>query len=479
MGVATILYGDKKIIPAPFITIDKSYQKAADGTNIGAQYSINMAGNLVSWRGSPNSSGVFWQAAGYPPDESLGDVDKFNNILRKQEALRTLFATEGLSLEITPCSGMIPLKCNPRVISVNFAEGPWVDVCPYNISLEADVILGQLIVATGEDNYNNIYVSEASENWSLEFAEEAESVNNPHTFRLTHQVSAKGKRFYDNAGNLVREAWEQARNYVQPKLGLDLDKLHASGSVRLPSYYQGFNHIRSESINELDGQYAITETWILSSGSAFEDFNISTKASKAEPLTIVTIEGTIKGLEVMNYSGATSFVVSGTKWASATGYFNSVTGQFLTRVNLYSPLSVTLNTVPANVVVGRNPVAGTINYSYEYNNRPSNVIANSLSEIITLSDKNPTDVFAKLIVLGRTDGPVLQDINTKTESNRTVTAEVIMPFTAGNPSGDVRAYLLTFAPTTSLNGLRVFKSQDEETFIANQGRYTLSLGWTY
>lgn len=495
---AIVSYDGKKLIPAPLVNITKEYQKTGDGENVGSIFRISLAGNLVSFRGSPASSGAggaswngqFWIDSNQPPDENLANINQFKSIIRKQEAIRELFSIEGKSLEIQPCDGSAPIKCNPRITDVNFPEGQWVERVPYTVSCEADVVLGQIITSS-EDGFSE-YISSANESWSIESNEKPESVENPHSFALSHTVSAEGKRFYDSTGALEKPAWQQARDWVLPRLGLDLDVVASSGAWNLPSYFQGFNHVRVEEKDEAGGSYSITETWILSSGSALEDFEVSINTSDETDITSVSIQGSIEGLETKTFGNAPGeFVVTTPKYIGASGLFVTVQSQLLNRAQAYS--NITLNTTPKTTTIGRNPVAGTINYTYEYDNRPSNCINNALSESFTIIDTNASDVFASIPVLGRSAGPVLQDIGTTTATTREVNVEVVMPTVDTCPTNDTNVELLmaaspktdvavvTNAFKTQLEGSynQVFTETDVENWSPKTGRYTRNIRWTY
>src|SRR5690606_21036907 len=128
------------------------------------------------------------------------DDSRFKAIIRKQEAIRQLFAEEGLVLEFQSFDGSQPMKCNPRILGITFQDGQWYDTCDYTVNCECDVLsVNGLLV--GEDDFDQ-YIAAASESWNLETLEEAESDLLPRTYRLTHSVSAKGKRFYKSDGSL-------------------------------------------------------------------------------------------------------------------------------------------------------------------------------------------------------------------------------------------------------------------------------------
>lgn len=408
--MSRVNYDSKRLIPAPFVTFTKNYAKSSDGEIIGSSFSIQVKGTIVVHKGSPDSTGAFWTSGGYPADEVIADDECLATIIRKQEAIRDLFSVEGRSFEVQSADGSQPMKCNPRVISVEFAEGLWYNRCEYTIQLEADVVY---INGTelGEDNLTQ-NLADASESWSLETNEDqAESVDFNRTYRLTHSINAVGKRFYDDAGTLQKPAWEWARDWVLPKLGFDSSIAMSSGVNNLPSYYGGYNHVRNEETDERGGRYSITETWILASGNVLEDFTIETSTNANDGLTSVSVQGTVTGLEIRN----SQMQITSTKYGAAEAKFSIIGGGLaLQRAQLYS--GQTLNAVPANSTIGRNPIAGVISYNYQYDNRSSNIVTGTKSENITVSRSWDVDIVAAIPVLGRAAGPVLQPINTHQEA---------------------------------------------------------------
>lgn len=478
----SVIYNSKKIIPAPLVNITKQYQKTEGQENIGSLFSLQLKGKLLANKGSPTSSGTFWTTSGDPPDENTGG-DFFESILRKQEALRWLFADEGKTLEFVPCSGTTPMKCNPRILNINFEEGVWVDYCDYTISVECDRMYGGPF-ADEDVSVNNMmppYISEASENWQLEFNEQPQSTTYQHTFRLTHNISAKGKKFYDENGVVPSSAWEWAKTFVGPRLGYDSTKAIET-NVGIPAGYAGYNHVRSETTDELGGTYSVSESWILSINSALEDFTVTTRTGVDDTFAHVTVEGTVTGLEVNNAA-----TVSTAKYTNAANLFSVIVTQLYTRAQNYSGVS-TLNTTPVVTTVATNPVTGVINYTYEYDERPSVCIAGAISESITIVDNNPIDVIAKIPVIGRSLGPVLQSFNTITESIRQVTIEVVTDPTSNcNAAAAIAASPKTQADTlfssyysqlTAAYNL-VYTVENTDTWNPKTGRYVGVRAWVY
>lgn len=478
--MAAVIYNSNKIIPAPLVSINKRYQKSDGQQNLGSLFSLQLKGTILPQKGSPTSSGTFWTTSGEPPDENTGG-DYFEAILRKQEALRHLFADEGKTLEFVPCSGINPMKCNPRILEINFEDGIWVDFCNYTINVECDRLYGGYLA---DEDYNNLmppYISEASENWQLEFNDAPQNTTYQHTFRLTHSISAKGKKFYDENGVAPSAAWEWAKIFVTPRIGYDSTKAIGT-NLGIPPGYSGYNHVRSETCDELGGTYSIQESWILSINSALEQFTVTTRTGTEDTFAHVTVEGTVTGLEVNN-----SDTITSSKYTNAANLFAVVVAQLYTRAQNYSGVT-TLQTSPVTTTVATNPVAGVINYTYEYNDRPSVCIASAISESITVVDNNATDVIARIPVLGRTFGPVLQSFNTVTETTRQVTIEVVTDpvnacgasaIIAGSPKTEADTIFNSFYTqlTSAYNLVYTIESQD--TWNPKTGRYVGTRAWVY
>lgn len=86
-----------------------------------------------------------------------------------------------------------------------------------------------------------------------------------------------------------------------------------------------------------------------------------------------------------------------------------------------------MNPVPVNITESHRKHVGEIDYSFEFNNRPLNLIPGSVSETLNINDTFPSQQIAEIFVLGRKLGPVLQNLGTVTSSTRDITFEVVLP----------------------------------------------------
>jgi hypothetical protein len=472
----SVRYNSKSIIPAPLVTVERRVDRRGDGTIRRKYYQITARGSLVAFAGSPDATGSFWTLPGYPPDAVVGPDSRLGALIAKQGALCRLFCDAGQWFEAQSADGTAPLKFQPRLASVTFDEGQWYDRVPYTVTMEADTVyFGNVECCTGDATV----AATVDETWAVEAADE-----NQRTWRITHTATASSTRRHNADGSVAAEGWERARDAVLAALGYSAGMVFQAGVP--DSAAQPYDHARTVSIDEAEGRYAVTETWLAfdpASGPdaygagvpAIEEFSCETRVADNGRVS-VRVQGSVRGL----LSRAGDFTIAATRWERAQAKWAAVAPNLLARAQNYS--GVSLNPTPASATRGDNPIGGTITYDYEYDNRCSPAIAGARSQVVTVTDRNPADVFARLTVLGRPAGPVLQSIGTVTERVRTVNVEVVMPPRSyGNcgdgasPRPDVSAIILAQAPTA----LQVFVETDEETWSEDTGRFSRTVSFVY
>jgi len=515
----TLSYGGVTLSPTPFLSIDKTYNKSRDGKILGTTFNVTLEGTLTP----------------------VGTDDDVNilAVVELMSGLRDTFSKDGHRL-LLECDGSTLMDAYPRINSVAFAPEStnWVQKTPYTIQLEFDNEPNNLEDAGHFDQL----LKDASESWDVEFVEDnnffswsvseadgqASADVAPYALRISHSVSAVGQRHFEasataSSGALDKEAWEQARDYVETRLGYDATKLSSTGILNLDSdIISVFNHMRTSSVDETEGSFSVVETFLgVPTGidgvidGALEDFQIDIHSSAGDALTTVGINGTVHGLEERSYGsgqGADSFSIRRSKFEAASGYYADVKTRLLDRVTEAWQLeqsqpsgrsgSGTVTTTyhralhprPIEISVGYNPKAGTVQYSQVYNTRPLDFITGAISENITVNDKHPTNHFASVVVLGRANGPVLQNLETVTVGTRQVSIDALVLPPSGNTKGKLGSQqaLMNARPRNDVTGIlagfeydltsvydQVFKTADDESWNVKTGQYSRQVGWTF
>jgi hypothetical protein len=361
----SVSYDSKKIVPAPLININKTYQKTGDGSKAGVLFNISANGTLVPFKGSPSGNysdinDAFWTLGGNPPDEAIDVTDgaTFDRILRKQEALRDLFKTDGKSFEWQPAGGQPVVKCNPRFLNISFAEGTWADKCEYTLELESDWI-HFTSAPSGEDIdlLESELIQSANENWSFEEIQGFEGVS----FNVTHSVSAKGILGYDENGVEVGPAWQNAKNWTDLKAIGSIDSTLASGAVGFGSFTAG-SFTKSTTVDEKTGDYSVTESWILSSGNTYLEENFSCNKNLSDETFSARYEGTIFGVQQGERSGGSQAVANAKAQVPTNAEAKTTTENAIGSFLEGNVLGVT----PTTKSISVNNANGSVNFSFDW-----------------------------------------------------------------------------------------------------------------
>ena len=550
--------------PTPLVNIATQILKNGAGEAFGVTYSITLTGTLLADQGTPYAIehggitglrhastdkyafhetapsaftgpyGAFDSVLSHtglnrPPKQQIEPNLAATALITKQRALRALFAQDGQRVEITDFNYDNPaVICYPRLVDIQFSEGIWVDKCDFTISLEADTLLhgdkvdneGTFIIPNSGETQENTtetvllgslsgaFINDYSEDWSIEVDESTgESPDLPFSYRITHSLNATGKTHY-TPGEERLVAWEQARRFVTDRLSDNVTEYPnimgqiGSGTINLVDSFGGFSHVRNESIGQSAGTYAVTETWLLASGTAYENYSSSVSSDTSSAFVSVNVDGTIKGLSQISPSGhgsedkPSAFDNAMSKYiaVSNSGQFGLISDIYKRANNL---VAVELNSQPLSMSVGTNEYLGEITYSTQFDNRPTNIVSGVLAESISVNDTYPGDVFAVIPVLGRKTGPVLQYIGGRTEYRRDLSINLLMDYTK-IPYGSGRNTLLLKKPSviepsaTQIGNLikelspqgepgirKYFVSPPSESWEPKTGSYSFNLTWTY
>jgi len=401
--------------PTPLVSINTNAVKVGDET-VGVTYDITLNGTILADLGAPYAKNAatdtwfkYWRGGSFvplvnsspagpydafdasqshagltnrPPKQAVPVTDTLDAIFFKQKVIRSLFALDGQRVEIIPVHGDEPaVVCYPRVISITFEEGDYIDRCGYSITLQADTLLDKNHTVDNEgnpvfqDGYSDLkeeaiaalsgyFIRSFSDNWSIEVDESmGETVGNlviPRSYRITHSTSAAGKSHYspetaDPTKVVKTPAWQSAKKYVQhallgdagqsgihfyPNVGKFLpqwsdphiqpgpekldETLLGSGTVNLVDTYRGYNHVRTEQVDKSAGSYSVTDTWLLASGNAYETYSMSITQSSDSPFIGVSIDGSIKGLSELTSQASSLGGSHGVDVGSGTAYSNAI-----------------------------------------------------------------------------------------------------------------------------------------------------------
>lgn len=313
-----------------------------------------------------------------------------------------------------------------------------------------------------------------------------------------------------------------------------------------PSYNNGlflFNHNRSVNYSITDGTFEVNDSWtaIPNSRKYTEEFTIETSTDNKNIRT-TKIQGTVKGLHIsptslvkdspigtVDNSGNISisqYAVPGeaygeflsTRYANAnSGWLYNVKPQLVQRAQvaistrdrtldylpgtngLVPPGNPTfrkeraLNPIPVSTSESHDPINGTISYGYEYNNT-FKIISGVVSENYKVAITGPADHFAETFVLARPIGPILQALDTKTTTTKSISIDLVLVpptgidgfsihentcpvWTGGYIFTQCEAFINAQKPIGSAH--QVFKKSDVYSWSPTDGRFSRNVEWLF
>lgn len=514
----TFKYGDYQFDPRPLFTVNKETLKTPANTGLGTKYTVTLEGQILP--------------TGINPID--GNVAGLTTVLSGTNVIRDAFAQD-FRLLLLQCdsdgTGVIPpnviISGYPKVIGVDVrnAGDNYVQRAEYTINLELPSLTGTSYDAAGiEVGGNTVGDLSASglisltDEFTVEFLDERIggniNISNfgdiPTVFSLQRSVSAQGDSFGVTPDTLAsgtgyREPWQKAKDYISANLGLT-DSMTGLASLMCASGsdMNFSNNFRTITVNKTEGSVNATETWIASTGAAMsEDFEVSVDRSVDSPLTSISINGTIQGYSTIDYmgdndgclpTGQPKFNNALTAWSGA----GAISGRLFPRVQaVYNSLTKhranlagSLNNEPLSESLGYNIVGGTITYSNSYDDRPANCYTGALTETISFSYNEPNDIFASLTILGRANGPLLQQIGTVGPRTRDLSIDAILPLKACDFASAIGANEFIDSPAVydtlvsnyeaRLNAeySQVFVNSFSKSWEPKVGHFTLSKSWT-
>ena len=522
----TFKYGDYQFDPRPLFTTNKEIIKTPSNNTLATKYSLTLEGTILP--------------TGIDPVE--GNIPGLTTVLSGTNVLRDAFSQD-FKLLLLQCGSDSPLISGyPKVTSVDVANSNdnYIRRADYTINLELSSLTGSVSEPggincagslVGGTNLSASGLISLTDEFTIEFVDErvggdisnfdntltADQLSHygfgggfqsmPSVFSLQRTLSAQGDTLagtgceIDGVGEYI-EPWERAKNYVSANLGLNSSMTGLVGLMGLSGTpaLNVVNNFRNVSVNKTEGTVNATETWIAATGDYLgtEDFEVTVERAIDNPFTTVSVNATIQGYASINYEGGVPST-TGTKFSNAlamwSGAGSNVSGSILPRVvGVYHGLPSWkgnpsdqrfINIEPLSESIGYNPIGGTVTYSNSYNDRPPHCAPNALTETISFSFNEPNDVFASLTILGRSAGPLLQEIGTVGPRTRDISIDAVIAASTGcdiysvaDPPTDYDALITAYEARLNAEYSQVFTNSFSKSWEPKVGHFTLSKSWT-
>ena len=244
--------------------------------------------------------------------------------------------------------------------------------------------------------------------------------------------------------------------------------------------------------DELQQSFSLTRVFTDQSTSLWsEEYNIDRQQTLDSSQTQITIQGTVQGLGVETSTKGTA------RFISASGaFFNIVEPLIAVRIAQVIPTGSCIFDEPITSAFGINPLNGTVTYSRTFESRFTTNNINILKEEIEITLARGADVIAVIPIPGKASGPILQDQETRTGLQKTISINYSMKdplVCVGNTitsdellniaivESDI---LINNTPSMNTRGEKpesaaVFKTEDGVTFSRQTNQFTRNVTWQY
>lgn len=520
----TFSYGEYSFSPKPLFTIGKEYIKTPSQMGLGTRYTVTLEGQIIPQTG---------KIPGGDPQAGLQEV--FSGV----QDLRSAFDSDFKCLSLV-CDGAAPIISGyPRIVGfeVSNASDNYVIRSDYSITLELPSLTGAgfdpvgpvssgSTAASGVDalDFSASGIISYTDEFTVELMDERmaggqtagstrQSVVDfymPTIYSVQRNITAQGDSL---ASPDYIHPWERAQSFVDARLGYPLELEEMSGILCSTTK---FNNYRTKNVNKTEGTVTVNETYLAMTGGQmpfYEELSVNVGESLEDPFMNITVDGTVHGLISIEHTGG-CMATGVSKFNNALAGFSGISGAAAQRAGAVYHVHVglpggaimaggaksggtapggyppngkptALNKYPLTRTFGYNPIAGTVTYSFTFNNRPYNLAANAVTENITFSEVEPPDIFASITILGKANGPLLQHIGTVGPRTRSLSIDSQLPvvINAAN-SGfyyapvDYDAFVISYAAELAKFYTQVYVTDSSKTWEPRTGRFTLNQSWT-
>ena len=281
-------------------------------------------------------------------------------------------------------------------------------------------------------------------------------------YAVSRNITAIGAPKYNKSGEYYRglSPWRQASGYIYEYLRPDQSgNITPSGSRLNPSGYFEANKRWQESIDEEAGSYTINVQYLLyhtgDAGSNVLENVVVNHDVGENGLNTVNVQGTIQGLNthsgmLLGISGGQFFYDNSydNAYLRWSGLQTGVPDSYYYAKAIISTGNAWLHPKPLSKSFATDYSAGTITYNYVFDDRPPNMIPNSISESVQISDTYPGENFSATPVIGRSQ-PVLQYLNSRAEYKRSLNINITM----GTPTGEYYLHKTDAGEALELRGI--------------------------
>lgn len=349
----------------------------------------------------------------------------------------------------------------------------------YTLSFEAYNLAG---ATNSEKN-----LTDFSESWETSVDDGTYSDNGTLTqtmFTITQTLSATGRAggnsgtYAGKSGYIAAKEWVEGRVALNPisTVPLDLSKTQQQIALQLPAQYTAYNRTKQVTQDIAEGTYSVTVTWQASKNAATSTIEFTLDNDQTAEAQTVRVSVTINGLSSFDLNGGTI-----NKYDNAKLFYASIAGQIDGWAATFYQNNG--NSKPLNLVSASrtdNQTDGTITIDRTFDDKDLTAFpgASSVSLNITYTNEDGgNNIVAILPVIAKTNGPIIQNMQTTGERKRSIALDVTMNQAnrISKPTSQAFSYIAKYEPKVN----PLYRENMTETWNPVNGAYTLNLDYVW
>ena len=363
--------------------------------------------------------------------------------------------------------------------------------------------------------------------------EVAKTANVKKNYAIAHSLSATGVTKLGGVSNeSVSSGYYEAKRYIQNRLNIlgnnpfnaNTIKDYGAGvpstdtvgqhnifesddregsRVNLRPYapdtakYTAYNQVNTYSQDILAGTYSVNRNWLASAFAANVSIDLTYNDDDAAAANTVEVSVNIQGHEsivedTLKEEDGTITTAANPNTETTDKYHNALsvaetyflnedattgkTGIFSIAEAFYAERAAdgTLKAIPVSKSQSHSQTTGAISLSSSFHDATITV-SGAVSENITISDTNydgTNQIVAILPVIGKSDGPVIQNMGITNERTRSVSVEIVMA--KGNRESKPDIDLSSYRPSTT-----AYQQNISDSWSPTSGSYNKSIDWVF
>jgi len=396
LSAVELYYGGQRLYPAPLVSFERNVVRSSDDSALTYEDTWTLRGIYLN-------------------NDNMG----YENVVTNMEMLKSIFASDGLELQIKAGAGSASLPSGTLITSGVYPVVQSVSIPEANTQFHRFEYEVTILAKTAASGVTSA-VEDASDSWQFQESDDRLTVS------VTHSVSAKGSNTNPSGSS---NALENAKTYVDARLGA-ANVPSSYPSYVIPGDVDGdtstifeYQRTRSENVDVEAGSYEVTETFVYVSGTVpYSDSRTYSFQKNQDGVVTVGVQGSVEGYP---RTDGTNNPYAGF-YNAQSGFENAIEPLIHSDASsVYSAYggSGTLYNKTMAYGITENRFLGTLAYDIQYTDDPSeNLPSGIVEQSLQVQRTDAIRMRQSHVIPQRRIGNIVQDIGTPTEGVIRITA---------------------------------------------------------